>query len=462
MAPDQKVPATIPEKRPVAILIRPLALFVSARASSGIVLLAAALAALVWANSPWWPSYVHIWEIRIGLGYQGREIFRPLSFWINDGLMTIFFLMVGLEIKREVTTGELASPRRAALPIAAALGGVLAPALIYTALNHGGPGQAGWGVPMATDIAFVAGVLALLGPRIPSGLAVFLTALAIVDDVFAVIVIALFYTSALHWPALAAAGVCLLFIYGMNLLGVAEPLAYAAPGLVLWLAVLQSGVHATVAGVLLAAVIPGRRFLDPREFLRRGVQLLEEFAASLPAASDQTGEPGEELVERMEAACHHVQPPLHRMEQALRPWVSFVIMPLFAFANAGVRLLPGNHGGAPSRSFWNLVTTGILLGLFLGKPLGIFLFSLLSTRIRVAVLPERVTWKHIHAAGWLAGIGFTMSLFVGGLAFGESALLDDAKIGIFSGSLLAGITGSALLLQTRNGNESGCAPGDPD
>ncbi len=443
--PTVDEPVNLPERRPVAILTRPLSLFASARASSGIVLLAAALAALIWANSPWWQSYDHLWEFRIGLGYQGLEVFRPLLFWINDGLMTIFFLLVGLEIKREVSSGELASFRRAAFPIAAALGGVLAPALIYAGFNAGRAGSAGWGIPMATDIAFVSGVMAILGRRIPTGLAVFLTALAIVDDIFAVMVIAVFYTSAIHWIALAAAGALMLVLLLMNRLGVAEPLAYALPGALLWMAVLRSGVHATIAGVLLAMVIPGTRFLDPVEFLKRGTRLMNEFATAL-----EEGDQREEIVEQIESACRHVEPPLHRMEQALRPWVAMVIMPLFAFANAGVRIVGGQPHG-----FSNAVTVGVLLGLFLGKPAGIMLFSFASTRLRVAERPLNVTWPHIHGAAWLAGIGFTMSLFVGGLAFRSLsaenlALLSDAKVGIFSASLLAGVTGSAMLLRLKS------------
>ena len=433
--PEQTASPTVqitPERRPVAILIRPLALFASAQASSGIVLLTAAVAAILWANSPWWNSYVHLWEFRIGFGYQQQEIFRPLHFWINEGLMTLFFLFAGLEIKRELLTGELASVRRAAMPIAAALGGVLCPALIFTALNHGTPGQDGWGVPMATDIAFVAGVLALLGKRIPAGLAVFLTALAIVDDLFAVLVIAVFYTNSVHWVSLGAGMLLLVVLFVMNRLGVAEPAAYAIPGVLLWLAVLQSGVHATIAGVLLAAMIPGRRFLDPQEFLNRSRAVLSQFELE-----EDSSERREELVECLETSCQHVEPPLHRTEKALQHWVNLLIMPLFAFANAGVRFVDVN-----TQEFLTPVTFGVLFGLLLGKPIGILLFSFLSARLRLAERPAGVSWAHIHGAGWLGGIGFTMSLFIGGLAFTHSALLDHAKVGIFSSSILAGMLGS--------------------
>ena len=420
----------------MARLTRPLWVFASARATGGIVLLSATLVALVWANSPWSAAYLRLLDLRIGIGYAGIDFFHSLRFWVNDALMAVFFLLVGLEIKREILFGELASVRAAALPIAAALGGVVVPALIYSLFNASGAGRAGWGIPMATDIAFVAGTLALMGPRIPSALAVFLTALAIVDDIFAVVVIAFFYTGQIHWVALGAAGLVLAALAGMNRLGVVSPAAYFGPGLVLWICILQSGVHSTIAGVLLAAVIPGRRFLDRASFVERARSLLNRFEQTVDDDGDT-----EALVEDLESDCRHVQPPLHRLEQSLRPWVSLFVMPLFAFTNAGLVL-----NGSRLAAFWNPVTAGVVLGLFLGKPLGILLLSFLTTRLGIASKPDSVSWAHIHGAAWLAGIGFTMSLFVGHLAFGDSAMLEYAKAGVFAASLLAGITGSSLLL----------------
>lgn len=431
--------ARTPEQRPVARLTGPLRALASARATGGAVLLAAAVAALIWANSPWAAAYAQILDMKIGVGYARIEFFHSLRFWVNDALMAVFFLLVGLEIKREILVGELASMRVAALPIAAALGGVLVPALIYTALNAGGSGSNGWGVPMATDIAFVAAALALMGPRVPAALAVFLTALAIVDDLFAVVVIAVFYTGHIYWPALAGAALVWAALAGMNRIGVVNTAAYFVPGLALWILILQSGVHSTIAGVLLAIVIPGRRFLDRGSFLARGRALLNR----LEQTSESDGEV-EAIVEDMEENCRHVQPPLHRLEQQLRPWVSLFVMPLFAFVNAGFRL-----NGSRLMAFWNPVTLGVLFGLFLGKPTGILLFSVLSTRLGIAGKPESVSWAQIHGAGWLAGIGFTMSLFVGHLAFGDSVLMEFAKAGIFAASVLAGITGSLLLLLPR-------------
>ncbi len=427
-----------PEQRPVARLTGPLWVFASARATSGLVLLAAAVAALIWANSPWSGAYTQLLEMRIGVGYARIEFFHSLRFWVNDALMAVFFLLVGLEIKREILVGELASPRVAALPIAAALGGVLVPAIIYTSLNAGGTGRNGWGIPMATDIAFVAAALALMGSRVPAALAVFLTALAIVDDIFAVVVIAVFYTGHIYWPALAGAALVLAILAGMNRIGVVSAAAYFVPGLALWVLILQSGVHSTIAGVLLAIVIPGRRFLDRGSFLERGRALLKRFEESF-----ENDQEVEVIVEDIEENCRHVQPPLHRLEQRLRPWVSLFVMPLFAFVNAGFKL------SGSLAAFWNPITMGVLFGLFLGKPAGILLFSVLSTRLGIAGKPESVSWSQIHGAGWLAGIGFTMSLFVGHLAFGDSVLMEYAKAGIFAASTLAAITGSVLLLAPR-------------
>ncbi len=360
-------------------VLRPFQNFAALEASGGIVLMAATLAALVWANSPWSTSYEATWQ--------------HLRFWVNDALMTLFFFVVGLEIKRELLIGELASPRRAALPIVSALGGVVVPALIYTALNFGGPGQAGWGIPMATDIAFVIGAMALLGRRVPLGLKIFLTALAIVDDLAAVLVIALFYTSHLSWRAFGAAALCVATLVAMNRLGVRHLLPYLVIGAALWFAVLESGVHSTLAGVLLAMTIPSGS--------------------------------------------------LYRLEHALHPWVTYCIVPLFALANAGV-----SFGGGIAQHFAQPITTGAAIGLLLGKPIGIGLASWLSVKSGLAELPAQVTFRHVHGAAWLGGIGFTMSLFIAALAFPAQDLLTSAKIGIFGGSLLSGLTGYAILRRT--------------
>ena len=433
-----------PKKTPIVKLARPFQEFAGRETSGGILLLACTVVALAWANSPWAHSYRDLWHTSFSIGFASLNLSKELHFWVNDALMAVFFFVVGLEIKREVLAGELASPRQAALPIIAALGGVLVPALIYSAFNANGPGARGWGIPMATDIAFVIGVMALLGDRVPLGLKVFLTALAIVDDIAAVLVIALFYTADLAWGALGIAALCLVLAFAANRLGVRHPLPYALIGVILWMTVLQSGVHPTLAGVLLAFMIPSRTAVNQRDFLQHGRAVLDHFEkAAQTEPLDILSDIEQQIaVGALEDACEKVQPPLHRLEQALHPWVTFAIMPLFALANAGVSL---------SGDFWKVlaqpITIGVVLGLVLGKPIGVMLASWLAVRSGLACLPENVSWRHIHGAGWLAGIGFTMSLFMTGLAFTDDAHLTVAKLGILVASLCAGIVGSAILLR---------------
>ncbi len=424
--------------------MRPFQEFAGQETSGGILLLACTVMALVWANSPWAHLYTALWHTPFTVGLGHWTMSHELHFWVNDALMAVFFFVVGLEIKRELLAGELASPRQAALPILAALGGVLVPALLYTSLNANGAGSRGWGIPMATDIAFAIGVMALLGDRVPLGLKVFLTALAIVDDIVAVLVIAVFYTENLAWGALGIAALCLVVAVAANRLGVRHPLPYAFLGAVLWITVLQSGVHATIAGVLLAFAIPSRTAINQRAFLGHSRAVLDHFErASLTAPFDVLGDIEQQTaIDALEDACEKVQPPLHRLEQALHPWVTFVIMPLFALANAGVGL-SGDLGSMVRQP----VTLGVALGLLLGKPIGVTLASWLAVRLRLASLPENVSWKHIHGAGWLAGIGFTMALFMTGLAFTDDAHLTAAKLGILGASMCAGTIGSAILVR---------------
>ena len=427
---------------PLIRIIRPFQAFAENKTSGGILLLLCTVTALVWANSHWAESYAALWHTNLTISLGGRTLSHDLHFWVNDLLMVIFFFVVGLEIKREVLVGELASVRQAALPIVAAVGGVVVPALIYSFLNAGGPGAPGWGVPMATDIAFALGIMALLGNRVPLGLKIFLTALAIVDDIAAVLVIAVFYTAQISWGALGAAAACLLLLAVLGRLGARRPLTYALGGIVLWLAVLASGIHATIAGVALAMVIPSRTRLDSTQFLARTRRTLDHFE-SHAEGSLITDEEQQAAVHALEEACEKVQPPLHRMEHALHPWVTFFIMPVFALANAGVAL-SGDIGETLARP----VTLGVILGLLLGKPIGITLAAWLAVRTGAASLPTGVTWNQIHGAGWLGGIGFTMSLFVASLAFADEALLTMAKLGILTASTCAGIVGSLLLLRT--------------
>lgn len=402
------VDATVDESpatsRPIERFIRPFQEFVAREASGGILLLAATLTALAWVNSPRATSYFALWHTTVAIGTGGSTLSRDLHFWVNDGLMALFFFVVGLEIKRELLIGELASLRQAALPIFAAIGGVAVPALLYSAVNSSGLGAPGWGIPMATDIAFVMGVMALLGRRVPLNLKVFMMALAIVDDVVAVVVIAFFYTAHIAWGALSIAAICLAALFALNRLAVRHPLPYVLLGLCLWAAILKSGVHATIAGVLLAMTIPCRT--------------------------------------ESQGSVRQVRSPLVSWERGLHPWVSFAVMPLFALGNAGITF----HRSVFT-SLLQPVPLGVVLGLFLGKPVGITIASWLAVRLRLGALPEGITWVQLNAAGWLGGIGFTMSIFVAGLAFSNGPLLDMAKLGIFTASILAGIIGSALLLR---------------
>jgi len=437
---------TAPSPPLIERALGPFQEFARRESSSGLLLLACTVAALAWANSPWAAAYVHLWEIPVTLGAGRFAIRETLHHWINDGLMAVFFLLVGLEIKREVLVGELASFRRATLPLAAALGGMLIPALLYRAVNGSGPGASGWGIPMATDIAFALGVLALLGPRVPLALKVFLAALAIVDDIGAVLVIAFFYTADLSVNALAWAGVVFAGLLACNAAGVRHPAAYSLLGVVLWVAFLESGVHATVAGVLLAFTIPARTRIDAGEFLARSRRALDEFAAAGVADADvMTSKAHQEAILAMETAAEAAQAPLQKLEDKLHGIVAFGIMPLFALANAGIPLTGGG------RALSSPVALGVLLGLVLGKPLGVTLFAWLATRIGVAERPAEVSWSMLHGAGWLAGIGFTMSLFIGGLAFDEVALLTQAKLGVLAASLTAGTVGWFLIRRATRG-----------
>ena len=417
--------------------LRPFQQFAHEESAGGIVLLACTVVALVWANSAWAGSYEHLWEQPLAVA----GLTLSLHHWINDGLMAVFFFVVGLEIKREFLVGELASARQAAFPMAGAVGGMVFPALIYVSLNAGGTGAAGWGIPMATDIAFALGVLALLGSRVPLALKVFLAALAIVDDIGAVLVIALFYTADLSWTALGwAGGVLALLAFG-NRAGVRHPVPYAVFGIALWVAVLQSGIHATVAGVLLAMTIPARTRIDAGEFGRRARGALADLEqGSLPGGTLLTNAAQQAALRDIERLCEAAQAPLLKLETKLHGIVAFGIMPLFALANAGVRI-----DGPIGELAADPISLGVMLGLVLGKPIGITLLAWLAVRLGLAARPEGVSWAAVHAVSWLAGIGFTMSLFIAGLAFTSEAPLLAAKVGILGGSLLAGLVGALLL-----------------
>ncbi|MDQ3996764.1 MAG: Na+/H+ antiporter NhaA [Gemmatimonadota bacterium] len=430
------VPARI-----VGRVLRPFREFAQAESAGGIVLLVCTAIAVVWANSPWGESYFRLWERRVTIGGATVGLTETLHHWINDGLMAVFFFLVGLEIKRELLVGELASIRQAALPIAAAAGGMVVPAVLYSILNGGGPGAPGWAIPMATDIAFALGILALLGDRVPISLKVFLTALAIIDDIGAVLVIALFYTTGVSWGHLAVAGAVFTTLAFCNAGGVRHPVVYAMGGVALWVAFLKSGVHATVAGVALAMTIPSRTRIDPNEFLARVRSSADDFErAGAPGTHVLTNEAQQDAIAEIEDVCEGAQSPLLRLEHGLQAAVAFGIVPLFALANAGVRI--GSDVGV---ALANPVSLGVMLGLLVGKPIGIMMASWLAVWASVAVLPSGIPWKAIHGVSLLAGIGFTMSLFIGALAFPDSPLQDSAKLGILAASFVAAVLGGLLL-----------------
>lgn len=405
------------------------------------MLIICTVAALSWSNSPWGESYAHLWDQYFTVGTASYQLSLTLHHWINDGLMAVFFFVVGLEIKREVLVGELAKVRQAAFPLAGAIGGMVVPALLYASLNSGGPGAPGWGIPMATDIAFALGVLALLGPAVPLALKVFLAALAIVDDIGAVLVIALFYTADLAWTPLGWAAVVLLVLAFTNRAGVRHPAPYVLLGLVLWVAVLQSGVHATVAGVLLALAIPARTRIEPKEFASRTRGALADFErGSAEGDTPLTNAAQQSALDEIEDLCEAAQAPLLRLESRLHGLVAFGVLPVFALANAGVRL-----DGPIAEVLADPISLGVLLGLVLGKPLGITLVAWGAVQLGLADRPSGVSWSAIHGVGWLAGIGFTMSMFISGLAFTAEASLLAAKVGILGGSLIAGLIGSMLV-----------------
>jgi NhaA family Na+:H+ antiporter len=426
--------APLPEKV-VARVLTPVESFIRMESAGGIVLLVAAVLALGWANSPWREAYFALKEFPVSVAAGDFALEKHLMHWVNDLLMALFFFLVGLEIKRELLVGELADRRKAALPAAAALGGMVAPALIYAGLNWGGEGSAGWGVPMATDIAFAVGLLGLLGPRVPLPLKVFLLALAIVDDIGAVAVIAVVYTQNLDLNAflLALAGWGVALFYGRA--RVTRPIVYILLGLVVWYFMDVSGVHATVAGVLMAFAVPIRHGMDSKELHDQTWSALREGEF----------EQVDVKMARLERTLEQGQSVLHRLERALGPYVAFAIMPTFALFNAGVTLVD-DRGAGLAEALTAPVMLGVLAGLVVGKPLGIVGLAWLAVASGMAKLPDGVDWKAVTGVALLGGIGFTMALFIANLAFDRSAdLLDHAKLGVLGASAIAALLGLAIL-----------------
>ena len=423
------------------ILVIPLTRFIQNSTTSGILLFAVAVLALLLANSPWEKAYHQFWEHTFSIGYDTYQVSQSLHYWINDGLMAIFFFVIGLELKREVMAGKLSRPKDAILPVAAGLGGMLVPALLYLSLNPSGETSTGWGIPMATDIAFALGILYLLGNKAPLSLKLFLTVLAIADDIGAVLVIAFFYTPSIVMTSLLYGGGFLLVLVIGNLLGVRSIVFYGAVGIGgLWLAFLLSGVHATIAGIVVALTIPANVKINDTHFVTKMKTLTKDFEQSTPNQVTLLTHEQLEIVEKIRFYSLAALTPLQRLEHALHPLVAFVVMPIFALANAGI-----TFSGSFTENMFSQVSLGVILGLVVGKFVGIVGISTLLVRFRLASLPEGMTWRHIYGVALLAGVGFTMSLFITDLAFENPTLIIQSKIGIFMASIIGGIGGFLVL-----------------
>lgn len=430
MTPGAESPQATFPREPIDRMIQPLARFLHVEAASGVMLLLAAVVALALANSPFAESFLASWRTPVSFGIGHLRIEHSLRHWVSDGLMAVFFFVLGLEVKREMVLGELRDLRQAALPLAAAIGGMAIPALIYVGLQWGQPAARGWGIPMATDVAFVVGCLALLGPRVPPGLRVFLLSLAIVDDIGAILVIAVGYTSGLQLQALLLGVAGLALVLVSQRLGVRAVPFYVALGAAIWFAFHESGVHATIAGVTLGLLTPARPWVSARRF----AHLLDGARAVWHGERGAGSSATHPAV--LERAAREAVSPLERLEKAIHPWVAFVVMPIFVLANAGVAFRPALVTDA--------VALAVAAGLVVGKPAGVLLFSYLAVRLGLARLPAGLDWSVLLGGGFLAGIGFTMSIFMAGLALPPEAL-DAAKAGVLGASLISGALGMALL-----------------
>lgn len=431
---------------PVDRFIQPFTRFLHVEAASGLVLLACSILALVLANSPYAESFLGFWRTSVGISWNGYGMEHSLKHWINDGLMVIFFFVIGLEVKRELVLGELREIRRAALPVAAAIGGMVVPAGIYLALQAGEEGQRGWGIPMATDIAFVVGCMALLGPRVPAALRIMLLSLAIVDDIGAILVIAIGYTEALHLDWLVLGGVGIGVVLVMERIGVRSIGIYSILGIVIWVGFHESGIHATIAGVILGLMTPAHPYLKRTV----GAELLSRASHLLHGDAWEREMHRAEKVRKYRQVTRETISPLEFLIYVLHPWVAFLIMPLFALANAGVAFEVAD--------VMSPVAVAVILGLTVGKPGGILLLCWLASVSRIAPLPDGVTWRHIAGGGFLAGIGFTMALFITGLAL-DDELLRAAKVGVLAGSVISAVVGMVLLSTAPKSNP---APDSPE
>lgn len=428
-------------KAPIDYILRPFRMFAHNNSAGGILLAACVAAAMLWANSAWGESYFSLWQQTATVQVGALQMEKTLKHWIDDGLMAIFFFLVGLEIKREMLAGELADWRKALFPMIAALGGMLAPAAVYLLLTRDPALAHGWAISTATDIAFALGILSLLGNRVPLSLKVFLTALAIVDDIGAIVIIGLFYSAPPDVLVLGMAALVLAAMVIVNLLGIRHTVIYGAFAFLLWLLVLKSGIHATIAGVLAAMVVPARAPIDTRPFIEAGEKVLRGLSKSEALPGDILRNAAvQDAVEDLTRLCDGVETPLQKMERRLHPWVSFLILPLFALANAGVSVT-----GASTGPLIGTVGLGVIGGLFLGKPLGIFGAAWLSAKCGICAKPADLSWRQLGGAASLGGIGFTMSLFITALTFSEPQLSDQAKLGVLLGSALSALAGAAVI-----------------
>lgn len=418
----------------------PVSRFIHLEYTSGIVLLISVVVAIAWANSPFHDFYEHLWHINFTIGFDKFLLSHPLHIWINDGLMAIFFFVIGLELKREFMEGELSSLQKASLPMTAALGGMLVPAVIYFFINKGTDAAHGWGIPMATDIAFALALLSMASKHIPVSIKIFLSALAVADDLGAVLVIAFFYTDQINFiPLAVGAGFLILLMLG-NKMGIRSTIFYLLLGICVWICFLLSGVHATIAGVLVAFTIPAVTRIDEQIYSSNLRKLSYDFEADIPERGTLITPLQNKTIQKVKTLSMAAETPLQTIEHALHPWVAFGIMPLFALANAGIVITSDFFS-----SIINPVSIGVAAGLIIGKFTGILLFCWIMVRFRISNLPEGANWKHISGVALLAGIGFTMSLFISGLAFKNPVFINQAKYGILTASILAGILGTVVL-----------------
>ncbi|MFD2148325.1 Na+/H+ antiporter NhaA [Mucilaginibacter antarcticus] len=431
------------KKTPIEKILAPVSRFIHLEYTSGVVLLACVLAAILWANLDH-ESYEHLWEINLSVGFDRYILSKPLHVWINDGLMAIFFFVIGLELKREFLAGELSTLKKASLPMMAALGGMIVPALLYVLINSNTQATRGWGIPMATDIAFALGLLSMAGKNVPPSIKIFLAALAVADDLGAVLVIAFFYTNQLNLAVLGLAAIFLVALIIGNKMGIRTSSFYLIVGIAVWICFYFSGIHATIAGVLVAFTVPAVTRISESKYSDTLRQMSYKFDEEIPNNSTLLTANQYHIIYDVKELSLAAETPLQKIEHAIHPWVAFIIMPLFAVANAGIII---------SADFFtaiqNPVTIGVMIGLVVGKFVGVISFTWLMIKSKISDLPLNASWMHIIGIALLAGVGFTMSLFISGLAFSNSLYISQAKYGILLASIIAGVLGMLVLKRAK-------------